>query len=138
MRTTGRRLDQLARLRCGLLALSPVAEAEPLVQPPQRPRRPVMVTGIPASSQKALLDQISALGTNMLQATAAPNQQSPVRLPPESVEMVSRIGPVSIASAVANTHATVHRSDHADRGRPGCPGGACRLAGRERPARLET
>lgn len=71
----------------------------------------IVVTGIPASSQKALLDQLSALGTNMLQAAPAPNQKPPVQLPPESVDMVSRIGPVSIASAVANTHATVHRSD---------------------------
>ncbi|MEZ0091945.1 ABC transporter permease [Streptacidiphilus sp. EB129] len=71
----------------------------------------IVVTGIPASSQKALLDQISALGTNMLQAEPAPNQTPPVLLPPESVDMVSRIGPVSTASAVANTHAAVHRSD---------------------------
>jgi putative ABC transport system permease protein len=34
-----------------------------------------------------------------------------VLLPPESVAMVARIGPVTISSAVANTHATVARSD---------------------------
>ena len=71
----------------------------------------IVVTGIPASSQKALLNELSAMGTNMLQAQPVPNPNSPVLLPPESVDMVRRIGPVTMASAVANTHATVHRSD---------------------------
>ncbi|MFC4498764.1 MULTISPECIES: ABC transporter permease [Streptomyces] len=74
----------------------------------------IVVTGIPASSQKALLNELSAMGTNMLQAQPVPNPNSPVLLPPESVDMVRRIGPVTMASAVANTHATVHRSDHVD------------------------
>ncbi|NEA64618.1 ABC transporter permease [Streptomyces sp. SID12488] len=76
----------------------------------------IVVTGIPASSQKALLNELSAMGTNMLQAQPVPNPNSPVLLPPESVDMVRRIGPVTMASAVANTHATVHRSDHVDPG----------------------
>jgi putative ABC transport system permease protein len=74
----------------------------------------VLVTGIPASSQQALDDKLSQLGTNRLQATAVPDQDPPILLPPESMEMVSRIGPVTVASAVANTHLTVARSDHGD------------------------
>lgn len=74
----------------------------------------IVVTGIPASSQKALLNELTAMGTNMLQAQPVPHPNSPVLLPPESVDMVRRIGPVTMASAVANTHATVHRSDLVD------------------------
>jgi putative ABC transport system permease protein len=74
----------------------------------------VIVTGVPASSQRALSEQLTALGTNVLQATPAGDDQNPVLLPPESVAMVSRIGPVTIASAVANTHAVVARSDRID------------------------
>ncbi|NEB04277.1 ABC transporter permease [Streptomyces sp. SID13726] len=70
----------------------------------------IVVTGIPASSQQALMRELSALGTNMLQAVPA-NQDPPVLLPPESVDMVRRIRPVTAASAVANTHAEVLRND---------------------------
>ncbi|MET9907506.1 ABC transporter permease [Streptomyces sp. NPDC006476] len=70
----------------------------------------IVVTGIPASSQKALMKELSALGTNMLKAVPA-NQDPPVLLPPESVDMVRRIGPVTAASAVANTHTEVFRND---------------------------
>jgi len=71
----------------------------------------VIVTGIPASSQRALSEELTALGTNVLQASPVPNDNDPVLLPPESVAMVARIGPVTIASAVANTHAAIARSD---------------------------
>jgi len=74
----------------------------------------IVVTGIPASSQAALLRELSALGTNMLQAMPAPDQSPPVKLPEASVGMVQRIGPVVAASAVANTHTLVHRSDRTD------------------------
>jgi putative ABC transport system permease protein len=74
----------------------------------------IIVTSIPASSQKSLLDQLTALGTNMLQAEPVPNQKPPILLPPAAVGMASRIGPVTKASAVANTHATVQRTDKAD------------------------
>ena len=74
----------------------------------------VIVTGVPASSQRALSEQLTALGTNVLQATPAGDATNPVLLPPESVAMVGRIGPVTIASAVANTHAEVARSDRID------------------------
>jgi putative ABC transport system permease protein len=71
----------------------------------------IIVTGIPASSQRALINELAALGTNRLQATAVPDQDPPVVLPAESVAMVTRIGAVTRSSAVANTHASVHRSD---------------------------
>ncbi|GII29810.1 ABC transporter permease [Planotetraspora mira] len=71
----------------------------------------IIVTGVPASSERALMDELSKLGTNVLQATAVPDVEPPVQLPPESVDMVARIGPVTLASAVANTHAEVSRSD---------------------------
>ncbi|MGW3107015.1 ABC transporter permease [Streptomyces sp. NPDC001100] len=74
----------------------------------------IVVTGIPASSQKALMNQLSALGTNMLQAVPVPNQTPPVQLPPQSVDMVRRIGPVTVAGAVANTHVEVFRNDRVD------------------------
>ncbi|WP_020134636.1 ABC transporter permease [Streptomyces sp. 351MFTsu5.1] len=70
----------------------------------------IVVTGIPASSQKALMRELSALGTNMLQAVPA-RQDPPVLLPPESVDMARRIGPVTAVSAVANTHTEVLRND---------------------------
>ena len=74
----------------------------------------IVVTGIPASSQAALQRQLAALGTNVLQAMPAPDQNPPELLPPESVGMVQRIGPVTVASAVANTHAIVRRNDRTD------------------------
>ncbi len=75
----------------------------------------IVVTGIPASSQAALLDRLSALGTNTLQVTALPHQSPPAVLPEQSVGMVTRIGPVTGASAVANTHTVVRRNDRVDR-----------------------
>jgi putative ABC transport system permease protein len=74
----------------------------------------IVVTGIPASSEAALLRRLSALGAGLLQATAAPEQNPPALLPEESVGMVERIGPVEVTSAVANTHAVVRRSDRID------------------------
>ncbi|MEU9188923.1 ABC transporter permease [Streptomyces sp. NPDC048484] len=74
----------------------------------------IVVTAIPASSQKALLERLSALGTNMLTAQAQPDLKPPVLLSEESVAMVARIGPVTAVSAVANTHAVVNRSDKVD------------------------
>jgi len=74
----------------------------------------IIVTGIPASSRQALVDQLSALGTNMLRVQPASQGDQPTPLPPESVDMVARIGPVTRVSAVANTHAVVRRSDLID------------------------
>ncbi|MEU4562214.1 ABC transporter permease [Actinoplanes sp. NPDC023936] len=72
------------------------------------------VIGIPASSQAALMRELSALGTNVLQVTVPPNEDPPVLLPKESVGMAQRIGPVTVASAVANTHLVARRSDRTD------------------------
>ncbi|MGC8918444.1 ABC transporter permease [Streptomyces sp. PG2] len=71
----------------------------------------VVVTGIPASSQRALMDEISALGSDMLRVQPFQGEGAQARLPEESVDMVRRIGPVTGVSAVANTHAEVQRSD---------------------------
>ncbi|GGU13445.1 ABC transporter permease [Lentzea flava] len=76
----------------------------------------VVVTGIPASSQQALLDELTALGTNLLRAQPVPRQDNPVLLPEASVAMVGRIGPVTAAAAVANTHTRVRRNDLLDPG----------------------
>jgi putative ABC transport system permease protein len=74
----------------------------------------VVVAGIPAASAADLSRKLSALGTNVLQAAALPDQDPPVLLPEASVGMVQRIGPVLVASAVANTHTVVRRNDKLD------------------------
>ncbi|MGC0415570.1 ABC transporter permease [Embleya sp. AB8] len=71
----------------------------------------IIVTGIPASSQKALMRELSALGTDTLRAEPQPDQKPPVLLPEAADAMAARIGPVTLTSAVANTHAVVRRSD---------------------------
>jgi len=72
----------------------------------------IIVTGIPASGQEALMNKLTALGTNMLQAV--PTQLPTGSAPPfsqGSVAMVGRIGPVTVASAVADDPvAAVYRS----------------------------
>ncbi|MBG6067362.1 ABC transporter permease [Micromonospora ureilytica] len=75
----------------------------------------VVVVGIPASSQRDLMDQLSALGTNLLRAEPVPDQDPPALLPEDAAAMVTRIGPVDTASAVANTHTAVRRNDLLDR-----------------------
>ncbi|GIF44523.1 ABC transporter permease [Actinoplanes xinjiangensis] len=74
----------------------------------------IVVTGIPASSQAALVRELTALGTDTLQVMPVPDQDPPARLPESAVAMARRIGPVRAASAVGNTHAPVRRSDRAD------------------------
>ena len=74
----------------------------------------IVVTGIPASSQAALLDQLTALGTNVLRADPVAQQNHPVSLPTDARGMAARVGPVTEASVVANTHSTVRRSDLVD------------------------
>ncbi|MBP2704558.1 ABC transporter permease [Microbispora sp. RL4-1S] len=76
----------------------------------------IIVTGIPASGQRAVIDQLATLGTGMLRAEPIPNQDPPVLLPESADRMAARIGPVLSASAVANTHAVLARSDRADEG----------------------
>jgi len=74
----------------------------------------IVVTGIPASSQRDLLAQLTALGTNTLKAQPQPDQQPPVLLPTNSADLVRRIGPVTTASALGNTHQTVQRTNRSD------------------------
>ncbi|MFD6192046.1 MULTISPECIES: ABC transporter permease [unclassified Streptomyces] len=71
----------------------------------------MVVTGIPASSQRALMDEMTALGSTMPRVPPFSGQAVQVELPEESINMVRRIKPVTEASAVANTHAAVRRSD---------------------------
>ena len=73
----------------------------------------IMVIAIPASSQQELSNKLDKLGTNTLtaQARSMPDEQEQVTLPKRSVNMVRRIGPVTTASAVANTNTRVQRSD---------------------------
>ncbi|MFD5425451.1 ABC transporter permease [Streptomyces sp. NPDC127084] len=72
----------------------------------------IVVTGIPASSQRALNADLTALGTDRLQAVAdRTSGDETVSFPPESLAMVRRIGPVRAVTGVANTHAVVRRSD---------------------------
>ncbi|WP_030487514.1 ABC transporter permease [Micromonospora chokoriensis] len=75
----------------------------------------VVVVGIPASSQRDLMNQLTALGTNLLRAEPVPDQNPPVLLPEQAAAMAARIGPVQTASAVANTHTVVRRNDLQDR-----------------------
>ncbi|GLY33957.1 ABC transporter permease [Kineosporia sp. NBRC 101731] len=71
----------------------------------------IVVTGIPASSQADLSRQLSAMGTNLLQASAVQDQEPPAQLPGSAMAMVERIGPVTGVSAVANTHTPLRRND---------------------------
>ncbi|MEV8508408.1 ABC transporter permease [Actinoplanes sp. NPDC051475] len=71
------------------------------------------VVGISASSRAGLDRTLSALGTNLL--TAAPGQTfggEDAKLPPESLAMVRRIGPVSAVSATGVLAAKVYRNEH--------------------------
>ncbi|HEY0261238.1 MAG TPA: ABC transporter permease [Lacisediminihabitans sp.] len=86
----------------------------------------IIVTGIPASSQAALLDRLTALGTNILRADPVPQQGDPLKLPEDAQGMAARIGPVTAAAVVGNTHMTVRRSDLVD---PLDSGGLTVLAG---------
>jgi putative ABC transport system permease protein len=73
----------------------------------------VAVIGIPASSARALSDQMAKLGTNLLQA--GPGQTfggDNAKLPKTAVAMAQRIGPVKAASGTGNTGKTVRRNDH--------------------------
>src|SRR4051812_44281210 len=73
----------------------------------------IVVTGIPASSQQALMNQFATLGTNLLRAEATPDTATgkAASLPEQSTVMAKRIGSVEQVSAIANPHATVRRSD---------------------------
>ena len=74
----------------------------------------IVVIGIPASSQAALLDRLSELGTNVLRAQPVPQKEDPVKLPTDAAERVERIGPVTGVATVANTHKLVRRNNRTD------------------------
>ncbi|WP_285746110.1 ABC transporter permease [Lentzea sp. NBRC 105346] len=72
----------------------------------------IVVVGIPASSQQQLMNELQALGTNLLRAEVAPGTSGELPPVPEnSPEMAKRIGPVRLASAIANAQSTVTRTD---------------------------
>ncbi|MFG1605097.1 ABC transporter permease [Actinoplanes sp. NPDC049265] len=75
----------------------------------------VAVTAIPASSSRALMNELAALGPNLLQVMPAPDREAErPSLPAAAVAMVSRIGPVTSVSAVANLNTVARRSDLTD------------------------
>ncbi len=76
----------------------------------------IIVTGIPASSQNHLLDELNAMGPNLLQAQAVAQPNEQPSLPLEAAAMARRVGPVTSVGAVANTNAQVRRSDRAPTG----------------------
>jgi putative ABC transport system permease protein len=74
----------------------------------------VAVTSIPVSSERALLNELAALGPNLLQVAPSQNAGPEPSFPVEAPAMVARIGPVTGVAAAANTHAAVRRSDLTD------------------------
>jgi nucleoside phosphorylase len=75
----------------------------------------VAVTSIPESSERALMNELAALGPNLLQVMPAPDRDGArPSLPAASVAMVARIGPVTSVSAVANLNTVARRSDLTD------------------------
>jgi putative ABC transport system permease protein len=78
----------------------------------------LVVIGIPASSQQAVVNELAALGPNLLRAQAMPDRASGVEagMPPEAVAMAARIGPVQQVSGVANVHTEVRRTDLGNQG----------------------
>jgi putative ABC transport system permease protein len=68
----------------------------------------VCVVGIASSSRAGLDRELARLGTNLLRVSPGHMLDgSPSALPPESVEMIGRIGPVTSVSAIAEL-GTVH------------------------------
>lgn len=67
----------------------------------------VLVTSIPASSQADLDRRLSALGADLLRIDPVQSGGDVRTLPLESRAMLERVGPVTGAAVVANTHASV-------------------------------
>ncbi|MCD0445723.1 ABC transporter permease [Glycomyces sp. A-F 0318] len=75
----------------------------------------VVVVGISASSRAEVEAQLERLGTNLL--TVSPGRSitgEEASLPPESVEMVGRIGPVTSVGAIGEVDANVYRNEAID------------------------
>jgi putative ABC transport system permease protein len=73
----------------------------------------VAVLGISGSSRAALDDLLDRLGTNLL--TVQPGQTlfgENAELPPQSIPMIGRIGPVTSVSATGTVDANAYRNDH--------------------------
>lgn len=70
----------------------------------------VLVVAIPRSSNAALLRRLAALGSNLIEAQAQPQNGIAVSFPPDAAAMAARIGPVTAAAQVGDTGATVRRS----------------------------
>ncbi len=78
------------------------------------------VVGISASSRADLDRTLSRLGTNLL--TVAPGSTlfgDDAKLPVESVQMISRIGPVEAVAATGRVDVHVYRNDHIPAGQTG-------------------
>lgn len=78
----------------------------------------LVVIGIPASSQQAVVDELASLGPNLLKAQAMPDQIKNVEagMPPEAVVMAGRIAPLETATGVANIHQEVRRTNYNTQG----------------------
>lgn len=75
----------------------------------------VAVIGISASSRADLLDELDALGTNLLQVSPGQsNFGDDSELPVTAADMIRRIAPVESAAATRNVGATVRRTDRID------------------------
>ncbi len=72
----------------------------------------VTVTAVPASSQAALDEQLTALGADLLRADPrAGADGDPVPLPTEALGMLQRIGAVTDAATVGNAHAPIRSNE---------------------------
>ncbi len=72
----------------------------------------VAVVGISASSRAALLTELDAFGTNLLQVQASSVGMTQEPLPIDAQPMLNRLADVSSASAVTTTGFEVHRTTH--------------------------
>ena len=72
----------------------------------------VTVTAVPASSQAALDEQLTALGSDLLRADPRAGADGHlVPLPAEALGMLQRIGTVTDAATVGNTHSPIRSNE---------------------------
>ncbi len=72
----------------------------------------LLVTGIPASSQQALEQRLSAMGADLLRLDPVQSGDEPRTLPADARAMLDRVGPVTGAAVVANLHQPVRSNAH--------------------------
>ena len=70
----------------------------------------VLVTSIPASSQAALEERLTALGADLLRVDPVQTSEEPATLPESSLGMLGRVGPVTGTAVAANLHEEVRRT----------------------------